>query len=90
MSIYRKFFKRVLENGPGYIPSAPNTAGNGGALGNAPSIGAAGLASGTPGTDTYATGDARIPTSIFGGKVMRRNKPEKLTIRKKAVSKKKK
>ena len=90
MSIYRKIFKQVLENGPGYVPSNANTSGNGGALGAAPSIGAPGVASGTPGTDTYATGDARIPTSIFGGKFMKRNKPEKLTLRKKAVSKKKK
>ena len=53
MSIYGEFFKKVLkEDGAGYVPSAPNTAGNGGALGNAASIGASGYASGTPGTDT--------------------------------------
>jgi hypothetical protein len=72
MSIYGKFFKKVLkEDGAGYVPSAPNTAGNGGALGNAASIGASGYASGTPGTDTYAKKDARTPTSIFGGTLTR-------------------
>lgn len=68
MKNYEQRFKTVLsEDGVGYIPSVPNTAGAGGALGNAASIGAPGTASGTPGTDSYATGDARIPKSIFGG-----------------------
>lgn len=73
MNNYQKRFKKILlEDGPGYIPTAPNTAGSGGVFGNAPSIGAGGTASGTPGTDTYATGDARTPTSLFGGIVTRR------------------
>lgn len=84
MSIYREIFKKVLkEDGDGYIPSIPNTAGNGGALGNAVSIGASGYASGTPGTDTYATGDARIPTSIFGGTLTRNGLKKKKNKKKK-------
>ena len=84
MSIYGEIFKKVLkENGVGYVPANPNTAGNGGALGNAASIGAPGYASGTPGTDTYATGDARIPTSIFGGIVTRNGLRKKVNKRKK-------
>ena len=75
MSVYSDIFRKVLkEDGAGYIPSNPNTAGNGGALGDAASIGAPGYASGTPGTDTYATGDFRNP---FGMGVRRRRKPKK-------------
>lgn len=65
MKLFEKRFRNLLkENGPGYIPSSPNTSGSGGALGNAASLGANGSCSGTPGTDTYATGDARVPTFL--------------------------
>lgn len=73
MKSYENTFKKLLsENGPGYVPTVPNTAGNGGALGNAASLGANGSASGTPGTDTYATGDFRLPSVI--GMTSRRGK----------------
>jgi hypothetical protein len=79
MSLYENTFKKIInENGAGYVPSAPNTSGSGGAFGNAASIGAAGCASGTPGTDTYATGDFRMP-GVFGaytrkGKIKKKKK----------------
>ena len=73
MSKYENTFKKILqEDGSNYIPTAPNTSGSGGVFGNAPSIGAPGSATGTPGTETYATGDARSPVSLFGGVVTRR------------------
>ena len=73
MNRYEQAFKTVIrEDGSGYIPTTPNTAGSGGALGNAASMGAQGSASGTPGKDTYAPGDARMPKSIFGGVQTRR------------------
>jgi hypothetical protein len=76
MRNYEQRFKKVLgENGPGYVPTYPNTAGAGGALGNAPNMYQPGSASGTPGTDTYATGDYRLPKML--GAVQRRNKPRK-------------
>ena len=84
MSVYSDIFRKVLkEDGAGYIPSNPNTAGNGGAVGDAASIGAPGYASGTPGTDTYATGDARIPMSIFGGTLTRNGIKKKKRKKKK-------
>lgn len=75
MSTYKNYFNKALtESGPDYIASVPNTSGQGGAVGNAPSMYAGGTASGTPGTDTYATGDFRNP---FGMGVRRRRKPKK-------------
>ena len=72
--MYSKYFKKVLnEDGQNYVATTPNTAGTGGALGNSPSMYTNGTATGTTGTDTYATGDYRIPKSIFGGKIARRN-----------------
>ena len=80
MTSYKNTFKKLLaENGPGYIPTAPNTSGSGGVFGNAASIGAAGSASGTPGGDTYAPGDARIPT--FMG-ITKRSKKAKVKKKK--------
>ena len=39
MSLYKKYFQKVLtEDGPNYSAYVPNTAGRGGALGNANSI----------------------------------------------------
>lgn len=73
---YQYRFLKILENGPNYSPAQPNTSGSGGAFGNAASIGAAGLASGTPGTDTYATGDYRIPT-VLGSKKRKKKKSKK-------------
>jgi hypothetical protein len=75
MAIYENYFKKILnEDGPNYIASTPNTSGRGGALGNANSMYTTGSASGTTGTDNYAAGDSRIPDSIFGGVVKRKNK----------------
>jgi len=72
--MYSKYFRKVLnEDGPNYVATSPNTAGRGGAVGNSPSMYTNGTATGTTGTDTYATGDYRIPKSIFGGKIARRN-----------------
>jgi len=67
----------IREAGPNYTPTGINTAGNGGAFGNASSIGAAGYASGTPGTDTYATGDYRLPKILIP--MIRRTFPELIT-----------
>jgi len=72
--MYSKYFKKVLnEDGPNYVATTPNTAGRGGAVGNSSSMYTNGTATGTTGTDTYANGDYRIPKSIFGGKIARRN-----------------
>jgi len=49
-----------------------------------------GTATGTTGTDTYATGDYRIPKSIFGGKIARRNLSIQNRFPKKGKSGKKK
>ena len=67
----------IREAGPNYNPTGINTAGNGGAFGNASSIGAAGFASGTPGTDTYAAGDYRLPKILIP--MIRRTFPELIT-----------
>ena len=67
----------IRESGPNYNPTSINVAGNGGAFGNASSIGAAGYASGTPGTDTYATGDYRLPKILIP--MIRRTFPELIT-----------
>lgn len=78
MSKYKNYFKKSLEeSGPGYVPTVPNTSGNGGAFGNAGSMNTVGSASGTTGRDVYAAGDFRIPTSIFGGVIQRRKKAKK-------------
>lgn len=78
MSLYKKYFQKVLtEDGPNYSAYVPNTAGRGGALGNANSMYTNGSASGTTGTDTYASGDYRIPTSIFGGIIRRQGTKKK-------------
>jgi hypothetical protein len=72
--MYSKYFKKILqEDGPNYVATSPNTAGRGGAVGNSSSMYTNGTASGTTGTDTYAAGDYRMPKSIFGGKIARRN-----------------
>jgi len=67
----------IREAGPNYNPTGINTAGNGGAFGNASSIGAPGFASGTPGTDTYAAGDYRLPKILIP--MIRRTFPELIT-----------
>ena len=72
--MYLRYFQKVLkEDGPNYVATSPNTAGTGGAVGNSPSMYTRGTATGTTGTDTYATGDFRMPKSLFGGKTARRN-----------------
>ena len=74
MSKYRKYFEKIInEYGSNYAASVPNTSGRGGAFGNANSMYKNGSASGTTGQDTYATGDFRMPVSIFGGIVAKRN-----------------
>ena len=71
---YIKYFQKVLnEDGPDYVATSPNTAGRGGAVGNSPTMYTNGTASGTTGTDTYASNDFRMPKSLFGGKTARRN-----------------
>lgn len=90
MNLYREAFKKMLkEMGSNYVPTTPNTAGSGGALGNAASIGAPGTASGTPGTDTYATGDFRTPVSIFGGIITRRGKRKSRALANKSKNRRK-
>lgn len=76
--MYKKYFKKQLnEEGPNYVASRPNTAGSGGALGNASSMYSTSYASGTAGTDTYNTGDYRLATSIFGGIIQKRGKKKR-------------
>lgn len=77
MSKYQKHFEKIInEDGPNYAASVPNTSGRGGAFGSASSMYANGFASGTTGTDSYASGDYRMPVSIFGG-IIRRQGPKK-------------
>ena len=64
------------EAGPNYAGSS-NVAGNGGALGNASSIGFPTDASGTPGTDSYASADFRLPKILIP--MIRRTFPELIT-----------
>ena len=63
----------INEAGPGYNPANANTAGYGGAVG-----GTAGMNAwsntGTPGTDTYAAGDYRLPKILIP--MIRRTFPE--------------
>jgi hypothetical protein len=71
------------EAGPNYVPGSGgsgrpgNTSGNDGALGAAASIGAASLVGGTPGDDSYATGDFRLPKILIP--MIRRTFPELIT-----------
>ena len=66
----------LREAGPNYAGSG-NVAGRDGALGNATSIGAAGGVAGTPGTDSYASGDYRLPKILIP--MIRRTFPELIT-----------
>lgn len=73
MSEYKKYFKKSLtESGPDYVPTSPNTAGQGGAVGNSSLMYQQGNASST-GKDT-SPGDYRNP---FGMGVQRRRKVSK-------------
>jgi len=67
----------LLENQEAWCINEGNTAGNGGAFGSGASIGVGGNASGTPGTDSYATGDARLPKILIP--MIRRTFPELIT-----------
>ena len=72
----------IKEAGPNYDPTVPNQAGRSGSLGNATSIGASNFqdgtqAGGTPGQDTYATGDFRLPKILIP--MIRRTFPELIT-----------
>ena len=67
----------LLENQETWCIEEGNTAGNGGAFGGGASIGVGGNASGTPGTDSYATGDARLPKILIP--MIRRTFPELIT-----------
>ena len=69
----------LKEAGPNYGSSGitGNVAGNGGSLGNAASIGAGTDVTGTPGTDSYATSDFRLPKILIP--MIRRTFPELIT-----------
>ena len=67
----------LLENQEAWCISEGNTAGNGGAFGDGGSIGVGGNASGTPGTDSYAPRDARLPKILIP--MIRRTFPELIT-----------
>ena len=68
----------LLENQEAWcLNESGNTAGNGGSFGDGASIGVAGNRSGTPGTDSYATGDARLPKILIP--MIRRTFPELIT-----------
>lgn len=68
----------LLENQESWcLNESGNTAGNGGAFGDGASIGVGGNATGTPGTDSYATGDARLPKILIP--MIRRTFPELIT-----------
>ena len=67
----------LLENQEAWCINEANTAGSGGAFGSGASIGVGGNASGTPGTDSYATGDARLPKILIP--MIRRTFPELIT-----------
>ena len=71
----------LREAGPNYSPDSTvngNVAGNGGALGTGDSIGAAlTRVGGTPGEDTYATDDFRLPKILIP--MIRRTFPELIT-----------
>jgi hypothetical protein len=65
------------EAGPNYTPTGSNTSGVNGALGGGASIGAATNVTGTPGTDSYATNDFRLPKILIP--MIRRTFPELIT-----------
>lgn len=65
----------VLENQQKYLMGESNTAGAGGAFGDAPSMGHGGAVPG--GSDFYATGDARLPKVLIP--MIRRTFPELIT-----------
>jgi len=66
----------IEEAGPGYTPTNANAAGNGGAVGdNFQTNGR--FATGTPGTDSYAQGDYRLPKILIP--MIRRTFPELIT-----------
>jgi len=67
----------LLENQEAWCIQEGNTSGTGGAFGNGGSIGVGGNASGTPGTDSYATNDARLPKILIP--MIRRTFPELIT-----------
>ena len=67
----------LLENQEAWCIQEGNTSGTGGAFGNGSSIGTIGNVSGTPGTDSYATGDARLPKILIP--MIRRTFPELIT-----------
>jgi hypothetical protein len=67
----------LLENQEAWCLNEDNTAGNGGSFGNGASIGVGGNASGTPGTDSYAPNDARLPKILIP--MIRRTFPELIT-----------
>lgn len=68
----------LLENQEAWcLEESGNTSGKGGSFGDGASIGVAGNATGTPGTDSYATGDARLPKILIP--MIRRTFPELIT-----------
>ena len=67
----------LLENQEAWCLNEDNVAGKGGSFGNGASIGVGGTTTGTPGTDSYATGDARLPKILIP--MIRRTFPELIT-----------
>lgn len=67
----------LLENQEAWCLNEDSTAGKGGSFGNGASIGVGGNASGTPGTDSYAPNDARLPKILIP--MIRRTFPELIT-----------
>jgi hypothetical protein len=69
----------LREAGPNYNPGSTgiNRAGNPGAVGNAATMYAGTTVTGTQGTDTYATGDFRLPKILIP--MIRRTFPELIT-----------
>jgi len=67
----------LLENQESWCLNEDNVAGRGGSFGSGASIGVGGNASGTPGIDSYATGDARLPKILIP--MIRRTFPELIT-----------
>ena len=65
----------IQEAGPGYVPTNANAAGSTGSVGTFQTNGR--YATGTPGTDSYAAGDYRLPKILIP--MIRRTFPELIT-----------
>lgn len=72
MNLFEKYFRRTLKE--------DMTAGAGGVLGDGPSFGHGGD---LENSDFYATGDYRLPKSIYGGYLTRKGLSKKKKKKKK-------